>query len=116
MAKRGSTVDDYIAVRNEPVQAVLCDLRALVRDALPGAAEGMKYGAPVFFDLEGAVRIYLYGGEDHAHLGIIGADGFDDPEGLLEGRGGSRHVVIRPDHWPPREALAALLKQCVGMD
>ena len=116
MARGRLTVDDYIAARSEPVRAMLENLRALVRATLPDMAEAMKYGAPMYSGADGAPRIYLHGGKDHAHLGIIGGDTLDDPDGLLEGHGGSRHVVVRPDRWPPKPALVALVGQCAALE
>lgn len=114
MAKQAHTVDSYIAARTPPVRALLVEMRSLILSALPDAEERMKYGAPMYFGPGGDALAYLYGGKDHAHLGFIGGDRFEDPEGLLTGRGDSRHVVLRPGDVPPETALRALLAQCKG--
>jgi len=114
MARKAQTVEDYIAARSAPVAAILDDLRGLVRRELPAAQERMKFGALMYFTPDGEALVYLYGGKAHAHLGFIGGDRLNDPQGLLEGRGDSRHVVVRPGAVPVETALAALLAQCAS--
>ncbi len=116
MAKPTQTVDGYIADRSAPVCKTLKALRRLVQRTLPGATEGMKWGAPVFANKNGKLVIYLYGGKDLAHLGFIHGAELDDPERILEGRGESgRHVKIYPGKPVPERALKALLTQCADM-
>ena len=79
MAEAPETVDDYIAARSAPVRATLEALRTLVHTALPGAVEGMKWGAPVFSNANGQVVVYLYGGKDHANLGFTKGVELEDP-------------------------------------
>jgi hypothetical protein len=113
MAKAKETVEGYIAARSPGVGALLEDLRAFVQETLPEAREGMKWGAPVYWNAAGKPVVYLYGGRDHANLGFLHGAGLDDPEGILEGRGVSgRHVKLFPGKALPRAALAALLRQC----
>lgn len=111
MATSPDAIEVYIAARSEPVQVLLEELRTLVRAAQPGWSEGMKWGAPAFFKPDGTAVVYLYGGKDHAHLGFVPSAGLHDPDGLLKGRGGSRHAVLYPGKPRPVAALTALLKQ-----
>lgn len=47
----------------------------------------------------------------HANVGFFLGAWLDDPAGLLEGTGRRmRHVKLRPDREPPRDALAALIE------
>lgn len=116
MEKAAGSFDAYIAERSEPVRAVLEALRALVHEALPEAAEGYRWGAPVFDNLHGTTVVYLYGGADHANLGFVRGAGLDDPQNLLRGGGGAgRHVPVYPGDRLPRKALVALLRQCADM-
>lgn len=55
LARTDRTVEDYVAARSEPVRTILQALRDLVRQTLPHVTEGMKWGAPVFFDRAGEV-------------------------------------------------------------
>ncbi|MCP3972795.1 MAG: DUF1801 domain-containing protein [Rhodobacteraceae bacterium] len=112
MAKARPTVDLYIAERSPEVRALLEDLRAMVRAILPGAEEGMKWGAPVW-TVAGQPQVYLYGGKDHAHLGFVHGARLDDPEGVLKGKGkDGRHVQLWPGQPMPDAVLKALIRQC----
>ena len=109
--------DSYIAGRDAPVRDVLEDLRRLVHEALPDAAEGFKWGAPVFDNAHGVTVVYLYGGKDHANLGFVRGAELDDPAAILKGRGkAGRHVRIFPGAAIPRAELAALLRQCAALE
>lgn len=43
-----TTVDEYIDAAPEHAQGQLRELRALLREVVPDATEGMKWGTPVF--------------------------------------------------------------------
>ncbi|MEX3007214.1 DUF1801 domain-containing protein [Hoeflea sp. TYP-13] len=116
MAKQTQTVDSYIAARSAPVQSMLIALRKLIQTTLPEAKEGMKWGAPVYFDRNQLPICYLYGGKDHANLGFVRGSELDAPEGLLKGQGEKgRHVEIYPDKAFPKAELTVLLKQCIEL-
>lgn len=112
MATTPTTIEDYVAARRGPVAELLEALRQLVKATLPEAKEGMKWGAPVFFDARGEPIIYLYGGRDHANLGFVQGAELKDPEGILEGTGKSgRHVKVFPGEPIPGDVLKALIRQ-----
>ena len=116
MAKSVETVDSYIAARSAPVRATLKALRAFVHTTLPEATEGMKWGAPVFFNAGRKPVIYLYGGVDHANLGFLHGAKLDDPDRVLKGSGVSgRHVKFYPDEAIPKVTLEKLLRQCAKL-
>jgi uncharacterized protein YdhG (YjbR/CyaY superfamily) len=65
MARAGySSVDDYLAAQAEPARSALERVRATIRKALPGAAEGISYQIPVY-KLDGAMVLYFAGFERH---------------------------------------------------
>ncbi|MBT8456343.1 MAG: DUF1801 domain-containing protein [Alphaproteobacteria bacterium] len=110
------TIDDYISDKPGPVATLLSDLRRLVMASLPDAREGMKWGAPVFFNAGQVPVIYLYGGRDHANLGFVQGATLRDPDHLLHGTGASgRHVKLFPGRPMPEAALAALIGQCATL-
>ena len=116
MRKTTETIESYISDRSAAVREILKSLRTLIRKTLPESTEGMKWGAPVFFNKSGAPVIYIYGGKDHANLGFIAGVDLNDPSGLLEGSGKSgRHVKIYPDKPVLSKQLIALIKQCAWM-
>jgi hypothetical protein len=113
MGESAASFDGYITERSAPVRKVLEELRALVHEALPEAAEGFKWGAPVFDNAHGVTVVYLYGGKDHANLGFVRGAELNDPDKLLKGSGkAGRHVQVFPSDETPKAALAALLRQC----
>lgn len=116
MADSRAAFEEYIAERDAPVRAVLEELRALVHAALPDAAEGFKWGAPVFDNAHGVTVVYLYGGKDHANLGFVRGAELDDPHRILKGSGkAGRHVQIFPGKTVPAAQLTALLAQCAAL-
>lgn len=116
MTKSAAAFDSYIAARDEPVRALLEELRGLVHEAMPGAVEDFKWGAPVFDNAQGVTAVYLYGGRDHANLGFVRGAELDDPERILKGGGkAGRHVSVYPGKTMPKPALAALLRQCAAL-
>lgn len=116
LAKSVETVDSYIAARSAPVRATLEALREFVHKTLPEAAEGMKWGAPVFFNASGKPVVYLYGGVDHANLGFLHGAQLDDPDRILKGNGVSgRHVKFYPDEAISKVTLEKLLRQCAKL-
>lgn len=111
MSKASSEIDHYIAARSESVQELLNRLRELIENTIPDAAEGMKWGAPVWFNPAGEAFIYLYGGKDHANIGFVQGATISDPNRLLRGSGKSgRHVQLWPDRDFPESALVKLIR------
>lgn len=58
------SVDDYIAAQPAPARPVLERVRATIRKALPGAAEGISYQIPVY-KLDGVMVLYFAGFQRH---------------------------------------------------
>lgn len=67
-----STVTAYIAGFPRPVQTVLRQVRRIIRDAVPGAEEGISYGIPAF-SLDGRRFLYFAGWKQHYSLYPISA-------------------------------------------
>ncbi len=112
MAKKTQTVDEYIADRDESVREILVSLRQLLKATLPKVVEGMKWGAPVYCESGGEPLVYLYGGKDHANLGLLRGAELDDPGELLEGSGKSTRIIkLFPGDEIPKKALRRLLRQ-----
>jgi uncharacterized protein YdhG (YjbR/CyaY superfamily) len=83
-----ATVDEYIAAQAAAAQPRLRELRAIVRAALPEAAEGISYGMPTYTFGGGAV----YFGAAKRHCALYGAAldacpeelrGFDTSKGTV---------------------------------
>jgi uncharacterized protein YdhG (YjbR/CyaY superfamily) len=62
--KRYTTVDEYLAAQPRQVRVLLAQVRAIIRNAVPGAVEAISYGMPAY-KLEGRVLIYFAGWREH---------------------------------------------------
>lgn len=61
------SVDEYIAGFPPHTRRLLQELRAIIREAAPGATERISYGMPTF-DLHGHRLVYFAGYEHHIGL------------------------------------------------
>jgi uncharacterized protein YdhG (YjbR/CyaY superfamily) len=64
MAEAPSTVDGYIAGFPHDTRAMLEDVRATIRGAVPSAREAISYGIPTF-QLDGRDIVYFAGWKGH---------------------------------------------------
>ena len=104
---------------SDEVVAVFLALRALVRDAMPGAAESIDlpdrllafgYGPPGGVRMKGLATALI---PHTAHVNVQLADGAElpDPTGIVEGTGKRiRHVKVRDVAEVARPALRALIE------
>ena len=109
-------MDDYISKYPGSIGVLLEEMRVFVNATLSEATEGMRYGAPVFFNQNGIAVIYLFGARDHVNFGFLRSAALQAPDGFLEGSGKpSKHVKIFPDKPIDRKTLRALMKQCEAL-
>src|SRR5690242_8537863 len=64
-----ATVDDYIAAQPTEAQARLRELRAIIRGAIPAAAEVIRYGMPTYKFGTGSVHF----GAAKRHVALYGS-------------------------------------------
>jgi len=107
-------IERYILSQRPTYRPRLRLLRKLIKDALPGASEELRWGQPCY--LVGREKVAcLYAAGDHVNLGFFRGADLDDPKGLLEGTGkGMRHVKVRFPSDIKRRAFTALLTQAAG--
>ena len=67
-----NTVAAYIAAFPRSTQAVLKHVRRIIREAVPGAEEGISYGIPAFY-LDGRRFLYFAGWKQHYSLYPVSA-------------------------------------------
>ncbi|MDJ0629185.1 MAG: DUF1801 domain-containing protein [Rhodobacter sp.] len=116
MTPRHKGIDDYIRKRAEAVIPLLEDLRAFIHHTLPGATEGMQYGAPVFFNAHGVPVIYLFGSKNHVNFGFLRSSELSDPRRLLKGSGKpSKHIKVYPGKPVDKAILAGFIEQCESL-
>ena len=117
MARKYANIDAYISTRSPDVVPLLEELRAFVHVTLPGATEGMQYGAPVFLNSHGVPVIYLFGSKKHVNFGFLKSADLSDPDGVLEGSGTpSKHIRVIPGQPIDKEALAEFVRQCESIN
>jgi uncharacterized protein YdhG (YjbR/CyaY superfamily) len=95
-----ATVDEYIAAQSTAAQPRLRELRAIIRGAVPDAAEVISYGMPTYKFRAGSV----YFGAAKRHCALYGAplDAYPDE---LRGFDMSKGTVRFPLDQPIPEAL-----------
>ena len=113
MAHKHDTIDDYISRCNPAVRPLLEELRSFVLTTLPGATEGMQYGAPIFRNAHGVPVIYLFGSETHANFGFLRSSDLTDPDGILKGSGTpSKHIRVQLGKPFDKALLSEFVRQC----
>lgn len=113
--KQSGGVEAFIRQAAPAVRPVLRQLRKLVREALPGAKEEIKWGRPVY-SMRGIV-CYLAGAADHASLGFYRGVELEDPTGVLEGGGKKlRHLKVFKQNDIHESAFSHLLREAARLD
>jgi hypothetical protein len=111
------TVDEYIADHIAPQhQPIVARLRDIMRDAVPDAAEVISYNMLCW---KGRKRLiaHIAPSATRITLGFIGGIGFDDPYGLLEGKGkATRHVKIKSLDALPEAAVRDYARQAAALE
>ena len=87
------TIDGYIAGQPEEIQPVLLEIRRVIREAAPGAAEKISWGMPTFWQGENLIHFAAF----KKHIGIYPGDLANLPfEGRLEGYQRSKGAIQLP--------------------
>lgn len=103
------TVDQYISTFPRDTQAILEEIRQVIRTEVPNAEEGISYNIPAF-KIGGKYPLYYAGYK--AHIGIypipVGTDEFNKKlEPYVAGKGTLRFPLDRPI---PSELLKEIIK------
>ena len=87
-----SDVDDYVSKVDPKLRSQFQTLRSIIKKALPGAFEAVKWGVP-FYSLDGVGVAALADYSEHLNLALMhGAELSSD---LLKGTGkGMRHITV----------------------
>jgi hypothetical protein len=88
---RGMSVDDYVAKQGSWQQAVIGELREILREGAPGATEQIKWGQPVY-DWNGPFA-HIKAFSSSVNLGFWRGATLRDPGGLLSGNGDRMKAV-----------------------
>src|SRR5262245_56836219 len=94
MVKTADPVDKIIEKMPLAQQEIARALRAIIRQAVPGLTESIKWGNACYANGSNVCSIIPY--QSHVNLAFFQGTELDDPEGLLEGTGKAmRHVTVR---------------------
>jgi hypothetical protein len=75
-------VDDYLKKQKSPQKEICTKLRKLIKKAIPGISEEMKYGVPWY-----GGKFYIVALKDHVNLGFCVGGLSKDEMALFEGKG-----------------------------
>jgi uncharacterized protein YdhG (YjbR/CyaY superfamily) len=113
LAAKPTTIDDYIASFPADVQAILQEVRRIIRNAVPAADETISYGIPTF-TFDGRYLVYFAGWKRHISVYPVptGDATFEreiDP--FRAGKGTLKFPLDKPIPYDLIERVTALLVQ-----
>ena len=113
--KAFATFDEYQADQTPRNQAIIRELRKLVRRVTPGLLETVKWGNGCW--VRGKENVaYVYSATGYVQFGFFGGSALKDPEGLLEGAGKYvRHIKVHVPADIEEHAFGRLLRQAAGL-
>lgn len=114
-----ASVDEYLAAVPAPFRAALQSLRAVIRDAAPGATEQISYGMPSY--KQGRALVAFGAFKNHCSLFGMSGELFDEMEQELKGWCTSKGTIqFTPEHPLPealvRRIIAGRLAEMARLD
>jgi uncharacterized protein YdhG (YjbR/CyaY superfamily) len=107
------TIDEYIAGFPPEAQTLLRELRALIGESAPQAAETISYGMPTF-DLSGRHLIHFAGYAKHVGLYPVPLDHDEFKRDLAPYRSGTAAARFRLGEPLPAELVRRIVRYQVG--
>jgi uncharacterized protein YdhG (YjbR/CyaY superfamily) len=105
--RKARTVDEYIANAPSEMQGILAELRALITDSAPMAAESISYGMP-FYDYEGRL---VYFAAMKGYVGLyIPPPIIADHAGELAGYTTTKSAIHLPTTKLPKTLIKKLIR------
>ena len=109
------TVDEFIAGLASPQHEIAQELRGIVREAAPEAAEDIKWRMPVFE--QDGLLCYIASAKEYVRFGFYQGARLADPDGVLEeGSGKGKHIRLTAVADIPSGALADLVRAAVVLN
>jgi hypothetical protein len=101
------SIDNYINEQRSPQKEICQKLRKLIFKIIPGIAEEMRWGVPVY----AGGKFYIGGLKDHVNLGFSIMGLSKKEMDLFEGKGKTmRHIKIAEFKDFDKEKIAKLLR------
>ena len=111
-------VAEFVAGLTPQIQELVTGIRALVLDMVPDAVETVQYGKAIGYGVGptmGDLVCVIAPQKSWVNLGVYGAVGLPDPEGLLEGNGKlHRHARMRTAADIARPAVRSLVEAALA--
>jgi uncharacterized protein YdhG (YjbR/CyaY superfamily) len=108
-----TTIDDYIAEFPPKTQALLQEVRAVIREAAPEAVETISYAMPTF-DLNGRHLVHFAGFEHHIGLYPMPTGMEEFAEALSRYKHGKGSVQFPLDEPMPEDLIYRIVAFRVG--
>ncbi len=108
-ADYGASVDEFVTKLSPKQRDIVNALREIVREAVPGVAEGIRWGMPVFTRKK--LICYASPKGDYVRFGFYARIELDDPEGRLAGS--LAYVKLEDENDIERPLLTSWIKQIV---
>jgi uncharacterized protein YdeI (YjbR/CyaY-like superfamily) len=112
-------IDAYIAKSAEFARPILTHLRKLVHEAVPGAAETVKWGMP-FFEYSGGLLCNMASFKQHCAFGFWNASLLKDPKGILQVKNrtsmGHLERLTTMKDLPADKTLLALIREAAKLN
>ena len=108
-----ATFDKYLAAQSPRNQAMIRELRKLVKRVAPALREGVKWGNGCWLGEKWPV-VFVYTTPEYVMFGFFAGSSLKDKKGLLEGAGKYvRHIKVHSLSKIDKPAFADLLKQAL---
>lgn len=109
------SIDEYIRGLEDWQADLVTRLRGIIKDAVPGVNESMKWGRP-FFERNGPI-CYIVAHSKWVNFGFWRGVKLQDPKELLEGTGEEkRHIKLKTPEQIDKGAFMELLRQAVKLN
>lgn len=110
-----ASFDEYLAHQTPRNQAIIKELRTLVRRVAPRLAETVKWGNGCWVNGKQNVA-FVYSATDYVQFGFFVGSALNDRKRLLEGTGKYvRHIKVHNPDAIDKRAFASLLRQAAGV-
>jgi len=113
--KAFATFDEYLADQTPRNQAIIRELRTLVKRVAPSLRETVKWGNGCW--VRGKENVaYVYSATGYVQFGFFGGSVLKDPKGLLEGTGKYvRHIKVHDPGDIDERTFGMLLRQAAAL-
>jgi hypothetical protein len=115
VADKKKTVEEYVAGLPAEQQAIVSELRKIVKAAAPSAKESVKWAQPVY-EVNGPFA-YIKAYKAQVNFGFWRGTQLTDTQGLLVGEGDRmKHIKVRSTSDIKKEVFTQFVKEAVKLN